>query len=646
MIVDVHARNDFAPQDPHNTTLKHTIDRVEQRRRVQDRAQIVERVDVLVIDDENPGVFVLASDGTTLVVACGNDDCTLPPNCTTHPEKCDTYQLRLNSQPARRRGQDRADHRRPDRHRLVVAAVRRDADHVRAGRRAPGVTGLQGPDHDRRRRPGTITRANGSDLGSFLEEGFQKGMRIRLTGTGSATLDGDYVITDLDASVLHVVSATDLPGGAHGTLASGTFSGADGKGIIISQLQVKGVYTGLIDYTRTVTSDTLIRHDGTSWLDAGFLEGQLIQIGGFDGTFKIQLIDGTGPGKTDRITLTGHPTPLPGTGQANLTVTQWADVAHFLAPDPAPAPRTCPPASCGDWYLPITVPIVADPFFQLAPGRENLRTFGKQQHLLSGIRGPLAVEGGTTSADRSVKAAVLLPGEDNRPPFRVARAAARVAADRHAEHLQRRQQGGPERDADVDRPHRLQHGRAASTSPTSSATTRCTASAARRRSASPASTPAGSATARSSIDANGVFTTDGTLSTIEIVNILLGAGNDHLTIQSTLQPGGDFNPITGQRGELAHHGGITAVHGGGNAVLKVDGTFDLDAPTGATDGATVAQITRERRPLVDAVRLRRRPAGHAAGRLRRTRSPASRPARQVRARRHDATSAAARSSRA
>ena len=46
---------------------------------------------MLVIDDENPGVFVLASDGTTLVVACGNDDCTVPPNCTTHPEKCDTY---------------------------------------------------------------------------------------------------------------------------------------------------------------------------------------------------------------------------------------------------------------------------------------------------------------------------------------------------------------------------------------------------------------------------------------------------------------------------------------------------------------------------------------------------------------------------
>src|SRR6185503_10020673 len=80
-----------------------------------------------------------------------------------------------------------------------------------------------------------------------------------------------------------------------------------------------------------------------------------------------------------------------------------------------------------------------------------------------------------------------------------------------------------------------------------------------------------------SLDAFGKFTPDGSLSTIEIVNILLGAGNDHLTIASTLQPGGDFNPIDGTRGQLAHHGGITAVHGGGNALLQVNGTFDFAA---------------------------------------------------------------------
>ena len=89
-----------------------------------------------------------------------------------------------------------------------------------------------------------------------------------------------------------------------------------------------------------------------------------------------------------------------------------------------------------------------------------------------------------------------------------------------------------------------------------------------------------------------VFVTDGTLSTIEIVNIMLGAGNDHLSIDSTLQPGGDFNPITGAREQLAHHGGITAVHGGGNALLKVDGTFTAAAAPADAVGSVV-QLTRD-----------------------------------------------------
>src|SRR6185503_1656223 len=90
-----------------------------------------------------------------------------------------------------------------------------------------------------------------------------------------------------------------------------------------------------------------------------------------------------------------------------------------------------------------------------------------------------------------------------------------------------------------------------------------------------------------------VFTTDGTLSTIEVVIIMLGQGNDHLSIASTLQPGGDFNPITGLRGELAHHGGITAVHGGGNALLKVDGTFELRSMPFDPVTGTMAKIVRQ-----------------------------------------------------
>src|SRR5262249_11969562 len=51
--------------------------------------------------------------------------------------------------------------------------------------------------------------------------------------------------------------------------------------------------------------------------------------------------------------------------------------------------------------------------------------------------------------------------------------------------------------------------------------------------------------------------------------------------------------ITGLRGELAHHGGITAVHGGGNALLKVDGNFELTALTPDPVTGTMAQIVRQ-----------------------------------------------------
>jgi hypothetical protein len=47
----------------------------------------------------------------------------------------------------------------------------------------------------------------------------------------------------------------------------------------------------------------------------------------------------------------------------------------------------------------VTIPLVADPYFDIQPGHQNFREFPKRPHVLSGIRGPLSVEGGTTSAD-------------------------------------------------------------------------------------------------------------------------------------------------------------------------------------------------------------------------------------------------------
>ena len=96
VIITVHARNDFAPEDPHNTTITHTIDTTLTSDTTKYGAQaaveaIKTRLDVLVLDDENPGVWVLESDGKTVVTACGS-------TCAV-PGAGDSYQLRLTSQP-------------------------------------------------------------------------------------------------------------------------------------------------------------------------------------------------------------------------------------------------------------------------------------------------------------------------------------------------------------------------------------------------------------------------------------------------------------------------------------------------------------------------------------------------------------------
>ena len=461
-----------------------------------------------MIDDESAGLYVQETGGDTVVSACGTT-CAVPPDCSAHPQLCDSYLLRLASQPTAT---------------VQVALITDGQTDINMALAGSGITmqaigGLQASQAFKGNITITpingtteqINRAAGSDLGSFLDEGFQKGQRIRLSGTLGAA-DGDYLVVDLGIGYLIVTPAPALSGHPAGTLggcASAT-STPGCSGVTISQLAYSGVYAGQVavrlelrdaalhrrlhghrqprharhrqlgcrtasrrnmrvrlegagggDFVVTDVSDTtltlggspvagahtgiidklngaLIRVDHSSWLDSGFLEGQLFKVDAFGSTlFKIQSITGS-PGKTDVLLITDHPSLLPSDGTGLLTVTQWAAVATFTAPDKNNAPQTCPVATCGNWYQQLSVPIVADPYFILAPGRGNLRTFGKQPHLLGGIQGPLAVEGGTTAADRSLKGAVLLPGEDNLAGVPRRAAAARVAADRHAQRLRRR----------------------------------------------------------------------------------------------------------------------------------------------------------------------------------------------------------------
>ena len=136
------------------------------------------------------------------------------------------------------------------------------------------------------------------------------------------------------------------------------------------------------------------------------------------------------------LRLTDKARPAAGSVPGTVTVMQWAAVVTFDATN---------------WHQLVEIRVVADPWFDLQPGRENLKSFAKRAHLLSGLRGPLAVEGGTTAVDRSLRPAVLLPGEGNGPFFGIAAAAAGVPAGRHAQRLRRLEPGGPRRHAERDR---------------------------------------------------------------------------------------------------------------------------------------------------------------------------------------------------
>src|SRR5205814_852164 len=96
--------------------------------------------------------------------------------------------------------------------------------------------------------------------------------------------------------------------------------GANTDNVTINTLTDRGIYTGSLSYSALDAADTsahqggdLVRTDGKSWLDSGFIEGQLIQIAGVTGTFKIEFITDAvaGSGKLDKAILTAV---LPGSG--------------------------------------------------------------------------------------------------------------------------------------------------------------------------------------------------------------------------------------------------------------------------------------------------------------------------------------------
>ena len=133
----------------------------------------------------------------------------------------------------------------------------------------------------------------------------------------------------------------------------------------------------------------MTRTDLSGSLRDGFLEGQRIRItGGVNaGDYKIAIIRGENDTKDETIELTRE-TAIVAAGPGTVTVQRTAAIATF---------------NSTNWYVQQNVVLHADPLFEVPLSRDGAKTFPVSTHLLSKLRGPLAVEGGPTGADRCLQ---------------------------------------------------------------------------------------------------------------------------------------------------------------------------------------------------------------------------------------------------
>ena len=360
------------------------------------------RLDVEVIDNDTPGLVTEQTGGRTIVI---DDDPATAADESTLTTSQDSYTLRLT--------------RRPDGSVSVAVLTDGLTDVVSIngvpvslqtiGGNAPtqlfsGTVTISGS---------TLTRGSSSNLGSFLEEGFGTGQLVRVR-TGTGTQADPYVTVEATVTAL---TAQVMTLSAVGSLAGTNVPTA------IYRLVRQGLWTGGVTAAAdaepgdpsAVGGRRITRTDSSSWLADGFLEGQRVRVtNAGDPTqyvdLKIAVIRGTNATKDQTLQFTGEgTTPSWWTSLTQVTVNRLAAIATFTSTN---------------WYVEQSIVLKADPLFAVPLVRSGVKTFPASLHLLSNLRGPLAVEGGVTGADRSLKNGVKLPGEKDGPLFGITTQAA------------------------------------------------------------------------------------------------------------------------------------------------------------------------------------------------------------------------------
>jgi hypothetical protein len=241
------------------------------------------------------------------------------------------------------------------------------------------------------------------------------GERIRLDGLSGAFAanNGDYVVMSVsaDGQTLTLTATTaDVPGWAQGA--------ADTEAVL-SDLAENFIFEGTVSFGEETDPlafpgqflDIGLAGAQEGWLADGFLEGMWVRISDLNGgnpavEAKIQLIRGDNDSQDAKLQLI-HVT-IDGTEMA-LADTWLGDAAA----DQVQVVRIAPEVTFtdGNWYDLQTVTLTADADYVVPPTRDGVKIFPVSTHLLSKLRGPLAVEGGPAGADRSLTAGVKLPGE-------------------------------------------------------------------------------------------------------------------------------------------------------------------------------------------------------------------------------------------
>ncbi|WP_407698387.1 beta strand repeat-containing protein, partial [Sphingorhabdus rigui] len=144
---------------------------------------------------------------------------------------------------------------------------------------------------------------------------------------------------------------------------------------------------------------TLTRTDGISWSDQKFQVGMLVQVGAASDVSKVQAISTDGL----VLTLTRNVPEVTGYNSA-LSVKQVVAAVRFTT---------------SDWNIPTLITLKADPVFIAAANQQNIKQFPQSKHTAADILGPVLIEGGVTRADRSLNLAVMLPSERPQAPLTV-----------------------------------------------------------------------------------------------------------------------------------------------------------------------------------------------------------------------------------